>query len=68
MSAGKETQVCLLAALIEIQFHIQRGPAAGDDVGPAVAVEIGDDQVFRGDAAVIDDVFGPFVPVRRRQS
>src|SRR5262245_53553375 len=50
----------LLQSLIEIQPHIVRGAAAGDDVGPAIAVQVVHDQVFRGDAAVIDDVFGPF--------
>ena len=49
-------QESLLSAEVQIQLHIVRRPAAGGDVGPAVAVEVVDDEVFGGDAAVVDDV------------
>ena len=50
----------LFAAFVRIQFHIVRGPAAGDDVGPAVAVEVVHHQVLRRNPAVVDDVLRPF--------
>src|SRR4051794_26035261 len=43
---------------VPIDLDVMRGPAAGDDLGPAVAVEVGGHQVLGGDAAVVDDVLG----------
>src|SRR5579863_3112806 len=41
---------------IPINPHIMRRPSPGDDLLASVAVEIGGNEVFRADAAVLDDV------------
>ena len=51
----QSARVCLLLA-IPVDLHVVRGPAAGDDVGAAVAVEVGGESVLAGHAAVVDGV------------
>ena len=41
---------------IPVDLHVMRRPAAGDDVEPAVAVEVGGHRVLAADAAVVDRV------------
>jgi hypothetical protein len=42
--------------LIPINPHIAGLPAGGHDVGPAIAVEIVNDEVFTGDASIINNL------------
>lgn len=54
-SASAEQVSGLLHALIEIDLHVLRRAAGGDDVEAAVAIEIGEAQVFAGHCVVIDE-------------
>src|SRR6266852_6973614 len=49
-----------LDPLIPVNADVAGCPAGGDDVGSAVAVEIGDRQRFHRHAAVFDNVPDPF--------
>src|SRR5207253_3065142 len=45
--------------LIPVNLHVLRRAADGDDVRPAVAIQIADGEVFDGDAAGIELGFAP---------